>query len=161
MRSLLEATQFIGDLKLGYDAALQQAILDGHGQMSHDLQPDSLFLSYLNAPREDVGRDRCTIYRGQASSRTRVLLIKGAVETGRVGLERLIKREGSTLSKFAHAGLEKLHVPAEIANGDMAVTLDSAGLAGVDDIQTYPRHHTELPRSPEIIEHLVQRLVAE
>jgi hypothetical protein len=88
-------------------------------------------------------------------------LIKGAVEAGRVSLERLVRREESTLSKFARAGLDKLVVPAEIANGDMAVTLESAKLAGVDEVHTYPLHHTELPRSPEVIEHLTQRLIAE
>jgi Zn-dependent protease with chaperone function len=161
LRSLLEATQFVGDLKLGYDAALQQAILDGHGQMSHDLQPDSLFLRQLNAPRDNVSRDRYTIYRGQASSRTRVLLMKAGIEAGRKSLERLLKNEDSTRSKFARAGLEKLVIPAEIANGDMAVTLESAKLEGVDDVYTHPLHHTELPRNAEIIEHVVKQLVAE
>jgi hypothetical protein len=161
LRSLLEATQFIGDLKLGYDAALQQAILDGHGQMSHDLQPDSLFLRQLNAPRDNASRDRYTIYRGQASSRTRVLLMKTGVEAGRKSLERLLKNEDSTRSKFARAGLEKLVIPAEIANGDMAVTLESAKLELVDDVYTHPLHHTELPRNAEIIEHVVKQLVVE
>jgi Zn-dependent protease with chaperone function len=161
LRSLLEATQFIGDLKLGYDAALQQAILDGHGQMSHDLQPDSLFLRFLNAPRDNLHRDRYVIYRGQASSRTRVLLMKGAVEAGRRSLERLLKNEDSVRSKFARAGLEKLVVPAEIANGDMAVTLESAKLEGVEAVHTYSLHHTELPRHPDVIEHLARLLVAE
>jgi Zn-dependent protease with chaperone function len=161
LRSLLEATQFIGDLKLGYDAALQQAILDGHGQMSDDLQPDSLFLRHLNGPRDNLSRDRYTIYRGQASSRTRVLLMKAGIEAGRKSLERLLKTDEATVSKFARAGLEKLVVPAEIANGDMAVTLESAKLAGVEDVHTHPLHHTELPRNAEIIEHVVKQLVAE
>jgi pimeloyl-ACP methyl ester carboxylesterase len=161
LRSLLEATQFIGDLKLGYDAALQQAILDGHGQMSHDLQPDSLFLRHLNAPRDKLHRDRYVIYRGQSSSRTRVLLIKGAVEAGRRSLERIVRSEESTVSKFAKAGLEKLVVPAEISNGDMAVTLDSAALEGTQAVHTYPLHHTELPRNAEVIEHVVKLLVAD
>jgi Zn-dependent protease with chaperone function len=161
LRSLLEATQFIGDLKLGYDAALQQAILDGHGQMSHDLQPDSLFLRHLNAPRDGVHRDRYVIFRGQASSRTRVLLIKGAVEAGRRSLERLLRNEDSIRSKFARAGLERLVVPAEIANGDMAVTLESAALEGVEAVHTFPLHHTELPRNAEVIEGVAKLLVEE
>ena len=129
--------------------------------MSHDLQPDSLFLRFLNAPRDNLHRDRYVIYRGQASSRTRVLLMKGAVEAGRRSLERLLKNEDSVRSKFARAGLEKLVVPAEIANGDMAVTLESAKLEGVEAVHTYPLHHTELPRHPDVIEHLARLLVAE
>ncbi|MGE5195508.1 MAG: M48 family metalloprotease [Deltaproteobacteria bacterium] len=161
LRSLLEATQFIGDLKLGYDVALQHAILDGHGQMSDDLQPDSLFLRHLNAPRDNLSRDRYVIYRGQASSRTRALLMKTAVEAGRRSLERLLRNEETTASKFARAGLDKLVVPAEIANGDMAVTLESATLDGVEAVHTYPLHHTELPRNPDVIEHLAKLLVDE
>jgi hypothetical protein len=129
--------------------------------MSHDLQPDSLFLSHLNAPRDKLGRERCTIYRGQASSRTRVLLMKGTVEAGRRSLERLLRADETTASKFARGGLEKLVVPAEIANGDMAVTLESATLAGVEAVHTRPLHHTELPRNPDLIEHLVRLLVSE
>jgi len=159
LRSLLEAAQFMGDLKLGYDGALKQAILDGHGQISIDLEPDSLFLTYLNSPRDNPGRDRYVIYRGQALTRT--VLLKAAVDAARASLDRTIKNDDSTVTKFARAALEKVLVPAEITSGDLAVTLESATLDGVETVHTHPLRHTELPRDPAVIDHLVKLLVNE
>lgn len=161
LRALLEMTQFIGDINLGYDAALQKAILDGHGQISIDLTPESLFLTHLNAPRGNLSRDRYEIYRGQAASRARVVLLRGAVEAARAALERAIRNEGSTAARFGRAGIEKLVLPAEIVNGDMAVTLESATLDGVAAVYTHSLRHTELPHDSAVIEHLVKLLVSE
>jgi hypothetical protein len=115
LRSLLEASQFIGDLKLGYDGALQKAILDGHGQISIDLQPDSLFLSHLNASRDNLNRERYVIYRGQVFSRTRVVVLKAAVDAARASLERALKNDTLTATKLGRASLEKLVLPRESA----------------------------------------------
>jgi hypothetical protein len=161
LRSLLEAVQFMGDLKLGYDGALKQAILDGHGQISIDLEPDSLFLTYLNSPRDNPGRDRYLIYRGQALTRARAVLLKAAVDAARASLDRTIKNDNSTVTKFSRAALEKVLVPAEITSGDLAVTLESATLDGVEIIHTHSLRHTELPRDPAVIDHLVKLLVNE
>jgi Zn-dependent protease with chaperone function/pimeloyl-ACP methyl ester carboxylesterase len=161
LRSLLEALQFMRDLKLGYDGALQQAILDGRGQMSLDLQPGSLFLTRLNAPRVNPGRERCTIYRGQALTPARTALLKTAVDAARVSLARKIKNDDAKLAVFSRAALEKFVLPAEIVNGDLAVTLESAALEGVEAVHTYPLRHTELPRDPSVMDHLVKQLVSE
>jgi hypothetical protein len=139
LRSLLEATQFLSDLKLGYDGALQQAILDGHGQMSYDLQPDSLFLRQLNAPRDKPGREGC-IYCGQASSRC-VRLMESAVAGARVaGAAAEDRRE---IAKFGLPGLEN---SSSRRNREWRYGGDaeSAKLSG-GAVFTHPLHHTELP----------------
>ncbi len=161
LRSLLEALQFMHDLKLGYDGALQQAILDGRGQMSLDLLPDSLFLTQLNAPRDNPGRERCVIYRGQALTPARAALLKSAVDAARISLAKRIRNDDATMTKFSRAALEKFVLPAEISNGDLAVTLESATLEGVEAVHTYPLRHTELPRDPAVMEHVVKQLVRE
>src|SRR5262245_7539875 len=132
LRSLLEATQFLGDLKLGYDGALQQAILDGHGQISHDLQPDSLFLRNLNAPGGKVGPACDSLDVWRAWSGAGGLRMKTAVEAGRRPLGGLLKSDETGGMKLSRAGLERLALPAEITNGDLAVTVESAKLAGVE-----------------------------
>ncbi|MBI3866352.1 MAG: M48 family metalloprotease, partial [Planctomycetia bacterium] len=49
LRTLLEAGQFLKGLKLGFPESLEQAILDGRGQIAYDLHPGSLFLEYMRA----------------------------------------------------------------------------------------------------------------
>jgi Zn-dependent protease with chaperone function len=163
LRSLLEVLQFAGDLKLGYDGALHKAIMDGHGQISYDLLPGSLFLTCLNRQQENLHRERYSIDRGQAYSKARVLLLQAALEAARTSLERTISRdpESSVAATFAKAGLGRLVLPAEIASGDLCVTLENAGLEGVTAIETHALKHTELPRNPKMIEELAKKLLAD
>ena len=163
LRSLLEVVQFIGDLNLGYDAALAKAIRDGHGQMSHDLLPHSLFLAHLNSPRDNLPRDRYVIYRGRAFSRARVFLLKAAVEAAATSIASTLDKESqeNTGTLFARAAIAKLVLPDEIADGDLCVTSDSALLDGVEFIHDFRLNHTALPRDPETIEDLVRRVVAD
>jgi hypothetical protein len=163
LRSLLEVGQFVGDLKLGYDAALAKAIGDGHGQMSHDLMPESLFLTHLNAPRQDAARDKYVIYRGKAFSGVRVVLVKATVRTAAVALAGTQDESGvdNTLTKFGRAALGKFVVPAEITDGDLCVTCESAHLNGVEKVLDFELSHTKLPRDAQVIEDVVQRLVAD
>jgi Zn-dependent protease with chaperone function len=161
LRSLLEVGQFLGDLNFGYDAALASAIRDGHGQISHDLLPESLFLAHLTSSRPPLNRDRYTIYRGQAFSRTRSLLLKATVETAASSLARRLDQanKDSTPAKFARETLRSLVLPDEIFDGDLCVTRTSAQLEGVEQIHDYRLNHTALPRDPAVIEHLAQQLM--
>jgi hypothetical protein len=93
-----------------------------------------------------------------------VVFIKAAVEAARAGLDRGLKEsrgESATLTAFGRAALAKLVLPDEIAEGDLCVTLDRALLEGVEEVHTYPLKHTELPRDPEVIEHVARQLEAE
>ena len=161
LRGLLEAVQFVGDLKLGYDQALQAAILDGRGQMTFDLEPDSLFLGYLNRPRENLHRDRYVIHRGRAFTRTRALLLQAAVDSARAALVRSLgKQEDSMLRKFGLAATDALVLPPEIADGDLCVRSDSALLDGVEPVTTHALKHTALPRDADVISQVVRQLTS-
>lgn len=163
VRSLLEVLQFVGDLKFGYDEALQKAIMDGDGQIGFDLLPESLFLTSLNRQRNNLHRERYSIDRGQAHSGVRVLLLKTGLEASRALLERAIGREpeSSVATRFGRVALTKLVLPDEIANGDLCVTLASASLEGVTAVQTHSLRHNELPRNGVIIEQLAKKLLAD
>jgi pimeloyl-ACP methyl ester carboxylesterase len=161
LRGLLEAVQFVGDLKLGYDYALDTAILDGRGQMTFDLEPDSLFLEYVNRPRENLHRDRYVIHRGRAFTGTRTRLLQMAIDTTRGGVARgLGQKEDSLLRKFGLASIDKLALPPEIADGDMCVRCDSALLEGVEKVTTHALKHTALPRDAEVISQVVRQLTS-
>ena len=162
LRGLLEAVQFAGDISLGFDAALQNAILDGRGQITFDLAPGSLFLSDLNRERADLHRDRYSIHRGKALSSTRVLLLRTSVDAARAALTRKLNKEKETLlAVFGASALDALSVPQEISDGDLCVTSDSALLDGVKNVQTHDLKHTALPRDPKVMSLVVERLATE
>jgi Zn-dependent protease with chaperone function len=170
LRPLMEARQFLGDLKLGYDPALERAIRDGRGQVTFDLQPGSLFLRYLNGPQSkttdsiQVDRDRYAIYRGRALKSTQAFLLKSTLAVARSAMKRSLAKQLSketALAKSMRAGIDKLKFPAEVTRGDLAVTPESAALEGVKTIHTYPLKHRELPKNAEIMEHLLPWLFNE
>lgn len=162
LRRLLEVVQFAGDLSLGFDSAMQKAILDGRGQITFDLQPDSLFLNYLNRERPNRLRDQYAIHRGKALSRTRALVLQTSVDAGRAALaRRLDKDPDSLLAKFKAPALEALVLPQEIIDGDLCVRSESALLDGVKSVETYPLMHTSLPRDARVISLVLKQLTTE
>lgn len=148
LRAFLEVAQFLGNLKLGYTEALQAAILDSKGQIAEDLRRESLFLRYLNRHRPEVEslRERCAIVRGQAMGRRTGFVLQGSVKAGKLVLERKLRQKEmhDLLKDQLLAGLEKVDLPEEISHGDLAVTLESAELAGVSCLETLRCNHIKL-----------------
>lgn len=162
LRRLLEVVQFVGDLPLGFDSALQNAILDGRGQISFDLQPESLFLTYLNRVRPNLHRDQYAIHRGKALSRTRAFVLQTSVDAGRVAPTRTLDKESDPLlTKFKTPALEAFVLPQEIVDGDLCVRCDSALLDGVKSVETHSLKHTSLPRDAGVISLVLKRLIVE
>lgn len=144
LQSLLEAMQFLGDLELGYPQALEQAIIDGRGQMGFDLQPESLFLRYLDRGQSQV--KRYSIIRGRALSSEYAVLVRTSLIAIRQTLGQQLKnlKQEGFLRQAAQERIERLRLPAEIYRGDLAVTLESAALQGVTRIKTLDVHHLKL-----------------
>jgi pimeloyl-ACP methyl ester carboxylesterase len=162
LRPLLEARQFLGDLKLGYPTALEQAIIDGRGQISFDLQPESLFLTYLN---RSAGRaifpERYTVMRGKALKRRYVVLAEGGLVLARHQLKQQASklRQSQLLRESVAAKIDLLRMPDEMTAGDLAVTLESALLPGAAAVKTYPLHHIELPTNRAVMAATVRILL--
>jgi Zn-dependent protease with chaperone function len=158
LRCLLEATQFIGDLKLGYPAALANTLIDGHGQITQDLHPDSLLLRYLD--RHPRPANRYYVIRGRVLRPTRALALTGAVKSARLALERRIDREISSdfMKRMARSAVATLKLPREVGAGDLAVAVDRATLAGAAEIITTRHNHQRLKSCPEAYE-LIERVV--
>ncbi len=162
LRPLIEAKQFLGDLGLGYDPALERAIRDGRGQVTFDLQPGSLFLRYLNRPGSKIDRERYVVYRGRAVKPAQALLLSSALSIARGAMKRSLAKQRpkkSMLAKLTRSAVDNLKLPAEVLRGDLAVTLESAALEGVKTVHTYPLKHRELPRHVDVIQHLVPQLL--
>src|SRR5690606_12401859 len=126
-------------------SAVENAILDGQEQMAHDLQPESLFLNYLNRNLRQADRSRYAILRGRRFGRTRMFVLG---QTLGVAQELLAKQLQSAdvpgiVRERALQSLDQLELPEEVRRGDLFVSLDSAELEGVREVQTFKLHHSE------------------
>ena len=80
----------------------------------------------------------------------------------RASLARAFNKDNdSTLAKFGVAAIEVLELPPEILDGDLCVTSESALLEGVEAVETVALMHTALPRDPDVITKMVERLTTE
>jgi Peptidase family M48 len=151
LRPLIEMKQFIKDLRSGYSKAIENAILDGQGQIAHDLQPGSLFLNYLNHHKTDRGH--YFIMRGRRFSGTRMLVLGQAVVLAKAVLTKKIEasKAPTILRDRALQSLEKFELPEEVRRGDLVVSTESAALEGVTNVQTFKLHHGRLSRDPKPI----------
>ncbi|MCH8047119.1 MAG: hypothetical protein IID44_25735 [Planctomycetes bacterium] len=157
LRDLLEPKQFFGDLPLGYPQALERTIVDGRGQMAFDLQPESLFLRHLNAAGKVKRPDDYHIFRGRAISTGKVILLRSSLALVRRGLNKSLKKIEDKPQRHAAAKvlIERLRLPAEITRGDLAVTLDSAALEGVKNVETHKLNHAQLYKDEKIVASVV------
>ena len=158
LRSVIEMKQFLKDLRSGYSQAIENAILDGQGQIAHDLQPGSLFLNHLNNRRAD--RSRYAIFRGRRFGRTRMFVLGQTLVVGKEVLSKEV--ETAHVPKIvrdrAMQSLDRLDLPEEVRRGDLVVSLESAELEGVREMQTFKLRHGELSRDPETIAATIELL---
>lgn len=145
LRFLLETSEFFGGLRLGFPTALQQTLVDGRGQITHDLHPDSLFLQYL-ALFNKPGLNRYIIYRGRALRGPQAFLLTTAVDTTREVLKRRmeVKTNSPLLQQAVQDAAGKIALPPEVTDGDFCVTTNSATLRGVTSVQTTTLNHLTL-----------------
>jgi len=163
LRYLLETGEFFGSLKpLGFPVALQQTLVDGRGQITNDLHPDSLFLRYLD--RFDKPHvNRYTIYRGRSLKVTQSLTLTATVNVTREALKRNVEQK--TGSGLLHRALldatERVTVPREVSDGDYCVTVDSAALRGVPVIRTTTLNHLTLKTDPAVMRDVARLVLAD
>ena len=158
LRDFLEVQQFVADLRLGVREAVENVAADGDGQIGHDLQPGSLFLRYLNRGRPYV--DRYMIFRGRRHEGRRVILLRVSTATLRSALRRAAPETVrlGPVEDVTERWIERLQIPDEILRGDLAVSMDSAALEGVERIETVRASHHKLQRDPDVM-HAVADLV--
>ncbi len=153
LRSVVEMKQFLEDLGSGYSKAIENAILDGQGQIAHDLQPESLFLNYLNNNPRRADRSRYAILRGRRFGRTRMFVLGQTLGVARELLSKELQSADvpKIVRERAIESLDQLELPEEVRRGDLFVSLESAELEGARKVQTFKLHHGELCRDRETI----------
>lgn len=158
LRPLLRTLRFAGSLRFGYSDAIEAAVVEGTGQMVFDLQPDSLFLRYLNRADRGRGRlERYFVFRGKALSDRRAALLEKVVAAARELLRRQAAEsiESDLLRRYVLAWLGRLRLPDEVTDGDLVVSLERAALDGAARVETYPADHMELLRERDVVRQTV------
>jgi pimeloyl-ACP methyl ester carboxylesterase len=161
LRRFLEAGQFLANLRQGEDEALRQVVIDGRGQITFDLLPNSLFLTELNRLPVGEQRARYAIHRGLP--RRMLLLTAGAIalSVAKNEIKASLPPPATTAARLGQSAIELLNLPPEMVVGDMWVTVESAALPGVRDIRDWRLRHSELPRNPEVIADIAKQLRGE
>lgn len=153
LRPLIEAQKFFGSLRVSFSRSLTEVVEDDTTQMVRDLTPGSLFLHELNANPPVGLQRRYQIVRGQALSTRKAMLLALGVGTARATLRNVSRRKLSgQAGKAAESFASRLRVPAEVRNGDLAVSLSSATTPDPAEMLTVPASHTKLPENPQVIE---------
>lgn len=160
LRILLEAKQFFGELPLGFPTALENTLTDGHGQIRHDLEPDSLFFRHLNHRERRRPLNRYVVIRGRAMKRRYAVL----AEAGTLGLRRGLATaaEKCRLPEEDRGNLvdwvSRFRLPEEIIKGDLAVSLENATLDGVPTVHTFRVNHLRMMTHPDVLATLSESL---
>ncbi len=160
LRPLLEARRLLKSVKFGTPSALEKAIIDASGQISFDVQPDSLFLRFLNRDAPLELRKRYWVIRGKAvKKRYGVLMLIGTSSLKKYLRDKISESDGSELTRDCGiAWVDRLNVPIEVLAGDLAVSLQSAKLSGVAETVTLPINHMELTDDPKALAKVIEFL---
>lgn len=157
LRALIELKQLLTSFSFDIPQTLERAILDGDGQIAFDLQSNSLFLNHLN--NQAAQRDRYSIIRGRAMVESQARLLERGFSSGRrLASASLLPLRFSSTGKRMIETLNGISIPEEITDGDMAVSLESAELDGVNSVQTVAMDHLKLIRDETVAAEVVKRL---
>lgn len=160
LRTWLEMGQLVRGFRVGgVSEAVEASVLDGSGQISYDLEPDSLFLTYLNRKVPDSRRIHA--YRGQILTRFQAAAARLAVNGSRLLAMEVVRNQVDRpqLQATAQRVVESLDLPEEIFAGDGLVSLRSALLPGAD-IHTSNHDHLTLTTAEENLVDGVARILA-
>lgn len=167
---LIDTNEFlIGFGHGGLPKTISDTIPEGRGEIGFDLQPGSLFLSYLDSLK--LTQKNYFVFN---SNFTGVGLTdqSGAKNKAMVyGLENyllpevkkvLVKRAdqiGSPLfKKWALEAIAQLEIPDEIKNGDLAVTLNSSKIGEAKTVTRNGLNHIEIVSDAKVIVEIIKKI---
>lgn len=160
LKFLVDAGSFLRDLKFGLPKAIQRAINEGTRQVTHDLHPDSLFLRYLG--RDAALAPRYRIYCGRVLNALEGLALGAVVDVAQELLEKQVVQRIShpRLQKQLGSLVKRLHLPEEMSDGDLIVSVASARLPGAAGVEITRLNHIQLNSDPELIERVLNDVFA-
>ncbi|HVS37254.1 MAG TPA: M48 family metalloprotease, partial [Gemmataceae bacterium] len=151
LKILVDVGRFFMDLPHGVDFALADEFQEGHGEIAHDLAPDSLFLRRLG--REKPLVEKYQIFYGQLCDNWQGVQYQVEFALAMQYLKDLVAAVAPfpTWQPPVRRFVGSLTLPEEIAHGDLAVSAASAKLAGVKKATSVPLMHESFRTDPEMI----------
>lgn len=160
LQPIVRLTRVWGDFNLSspIPEPVQKFILDGQGQMMHDLQPESLFLGYL--ARKQGATEKYVVFRGQVMGAHRAAALHVAFALAKSQMRHKIPEtvRDSTLRAMVSQWLERLVLPEEITCGDYVVAMKHASLRGAETHDT-KCDHMSIKKDPQVTA-IVTRLLS-
>jgi len=131
--------------------AVQKVILDGKGQIRHDLEPESLFLRYLR--QKQPLSNRYTVFRGQVMESSRAFFLRAALglTTSQVRGRIPDMVRDPALQAVVGRWVDRVVLPDEVAAGDGVVSLHSAALEGAA-IHDTRCDHLSIREDPQVVD---------
>ncbi len=126
LKYLADVMAFFGELRLNGPGALERLLPEGEGQIVYDVHGDSLFLRYLGH-NADLAK-RYHVFSGECLRPVEVIALgAGITAARRVLMNRLLPGiESPLLRRQAVRRVERWHLPVEISDGDLVVSMQSA-----------------------------------
>jgi pimeloyl-ACP methyl ester carboxylesterase len=158
LQFILDLLDFARDAPLGLPKAIITTVKEGRGAMNPDLDPDSLFLRAL-------GRDarlarRYHVVYGRYFTPSQAVTLALAFHFGKGPLQKAIESRlhPGLLRDQCSRLVEQMELPAEVLDGDLIVSTDSARLKGAGKTTGTHHHHQELKTEKDVMRLTVQTL---
>ena len=163
---LIDTNEFvIGFGHGGLPKTISDTIPEGRGEIGFDLQPGSLFLSYLDS-RKSTQKNYLIFnsnYTGLPGGTKYKAMIYGLEnyllpEVKKILKERAEQIGSPLLKKWALEAITQLEIPDEIKNGDLAVTINSSKIGEAKVVTRNGLNHIEIVSDAKVIADIIKKI---
>lgn len=150
LSAAVELGGYLGPLSEPLTSRLQEVTRDGHEELAIDLQPFSQCLMRLHHSGAD--HQGCLVVRGQALSRSAAVTLRVAHQAAVTRATPWLRDQlDPSLHQLLGGIIALLDIPAEVLNGDLAVTIGSTTLHGSLTPVTVRATHSKLMAHPAVL----------
>lgn len=158
LKYLADVVAFFGELKMNGPGALARMLPEGEGQVVYDVHENSLFLRYLGR-NADLAK-RYHVFSGEFLRPGQVLALEiGIAAVKRVFMNRVIPRiDSAILRRQVQRRIERLHIPVELSEGDLIVSVQSALLKDAGHSTRTALNHEQFTKDEKMIEDAMESI---
>ncbi len=158
LKYLADVDAFFGELKMNGPGALARMLPEGEGQVVYDVHENSLFLRYLGR-NADLAK-RYHVFSGDFLRPGQVLALEVGLTAGkRVLMNRVLPRiDSAVLRRQVQRRIERLHVPIELSEGDLIVSVQSALLKDAGHSTRTALNHEQFTKDEKMIEDAMESI---
>jgi hypothetical protein len=159
-KTVVDALAFAeGGWKLGLPAAIRATVAEGKGDITPDLEPDSLFLRHLG--RDAHLAQRYHVVYGRYVSGSQTWTLRVAYLAAKVVLEDAIRRRPGPawIKERGLRMVRQVRLTEEVLDGDLVIASSSARLEGAGKETAVACHHQALKTDPRAMRAVTKYLL--